>query len=177
MTPDDCIEEIAPQIVVRAALFPLCKVLGLRDKDLAALAADVGTRSTQAFEQAYLESVETQRRALFEATIDDPRFSRALSLTNDALSRHLTTRHLRSAPRDKRARRLDATLYRYLARAVWRTQPCDLWAGVTVADWGTPHESGQSPRATRSPRTCGRTSSSCSHWRTPNSIWTGACTS
>ncbi|GAA2767622.1 hypothetical protein GCM10010103_66640 [Streptomyces paradoxus] len=136
MTPNDCIEEIAPQVVVRAALFPLRTLLGLRDRGLATLAADAGTQPTQAFEQAYLASIEEQRRALFEATVDDPRFTRALCLTNEALSRHLTTRHLRSAPRDKRARRLDATLYRYLARAVWRTQPCDLWAGVTVADWG-----------------------------------------
>ncbi|MGW4029826.1 lantibiotic dehydratase [Streptomyces sp. NPDC004838] len=140
MTPDDCVEELAPAVVVRAALFPVRTLLGLRDSELAALSTEVGTRPTPAFEQAYLAGVERQRRALLEATVGDPRFARALCLTNDALSRWITTRSPqtapREAPRDKRARRLDATLYRYLARAVWRTQPCDLWAGVTVAGWG-----------------------------------------
>ncbi|MCA9688682.1 MAG: lantibiotic dehydratase, partial [Myxococcales bacterium] len=40
------------------------------------------------------------------------------------------------ARRNKRARHLETSLYRYLARAVGRTEPCGLWTGVTLAHLG-----------------------------------------
>jgi hypothetical protein len=77
-----------------------------------------------------------QREALGRVTIEDPQFARALCITNEDLSARLATQRSCLGESNKRGRRLEATLYRYLARAVWRTEPCDLWAGVGIAEWG-----------------------------------------
>src|SRR5215218_4883272 len=108
MTPEGWIEGLAPAVVVRAALFPLGTLLRLVDVDLAALAARAGTQSTSAFEEAYEASIKRQRHTLSSATIEDTRFSRALCLTNDELSRRICAKGSLPARRDKRARRLDA---------------------------------------------------------------------
>ncbi len=136
MTEGDCTPELAPAVVVRAALFPLRTLLRLADVELAALAATTGARSSAAFEQAYESSMQRQRGALSAATLEDPRFARALCLTNEDLSRRLGAKGGLPARRNKRARHLETTLYRYLARAVWRREPCDLWAGVALGTWG-----------------------------------------
>ena len=135
MTPEECIEELAPAVVVRAALFPLGRLLRLADGELAALAAHAGSEWPSTFEEAYAASMEKQRRTLAAGTIEDPRFLRALCLTNDDLSRRIARQPSLPPQHNKRARHLDTTLYRYLARAVWRTEPCDLWAGVALGPW------------------------------------------
>jgi hypothetical protein len=136
VTPEECIEELAPAVVVRAALFPLQTLLRLADPAHAARAAEAGTRTTAAFEAAYDATLHQQRATLFAATLGDPRFERALCLTNEDLSRKLAANQGLPARRNKRARHLETTLYRYLARAVWRREPCDLWAGVALGRWG-----------------------------------------
>lgn len=139
MTRDALLAELAPSVVVRATRFPVRALESLADSALAEIAMravarrDAETRSS--FERAYDESAEGQRRILWKLTVEDARFVRALALTNEELARRVLDRPLRPA-RNKRARHLETTLYRYLARAVWRTEPCDLWAGMTVATWG-----------------------------------------
>lgn len=135
MSADPCIEELAPAVVVRAALFPLDHLRGLADAELAALADRATSVDTPAFDAAYRASMVRQRQALATATIEDPRFARALAMTNEDLSRRIGVARVRLGDATKRGRRLEATLYRYLARAVWRTEPCDLWAGVGLAVW------------------------------------------
>jgi hypothetical protein len=135
---EDCIDQLGPSVVVRSALFSMRRLDDLADPDLAALSTDCGRNPSPAFEQAYATSMRRQRRLLWEATVDDPRFAKALCITNDELSRYITTK--RAALRGRRARRLDTTLYRYLARAVWRTEPRDMWAGVTLARWAATTE-------------------------------------
>jgi hypothetical protein len=137
VTPMECIEELAPCVVVRAALFPLSTLLGLADAGLAEFAESAGTRLTPAFEEAYEASMQRQRRTLAAATIGDSRFLRALCLTNDNFSRTIAKKGVLPARRNKEARRLSTTLYNYLARAAWRTEPCDLFAGIALAHWGS----------------------------------------
>jgi Lantibiotic dehydratase, N terminus len=134
----ECIEELAPCVVVRGALFPLSILLGLTDAELTKFAESSDTLLTPAFEQAYEASMQRQRRTLSAATIGDSQFLRALCLTNDNLSRTIAKKGaLPATPQNKEARRLNTTLYNYLARAVWRTEPCDLFAGITLAHWGS----------------------------------------
>jgi hypothetical protein len=131
----DCIEELAPAAVVRAALFPIRMLTDLADREITELADELATRSPS-FDLAYEASMRRQREALGRVTIEDPQFARALCITNEDLSRRLATQRSCLGESNKRGRRLEATLYRYLARAVWRTEPCDLWAGVGIAVWG-----------------------------------------
>lgn len=135
MSISEYIEELAPAAVVRAALFPLYLLTDLADLEITEPADRLATR-TPSFDIAYEASMRRQREALGRATIGDPRFARAICITNEDLSRRLATQRSRLGESNKRGRRLEATLYRYLARAVWRTEPCDLWAGVGIAVWG-----------------------------------------
>jgi hypothetical protein len=132
---DDVIEELAPAVVVRAALFPISTLDALADDELVRI-ADEATDADAEYESAYEASMRRQRESLARHTIDQPRFGRALCMTNEELSDRITAQRSSLQRSGKRARRLDATLYHYLARAVWRTEPCDLWTGVTIAEWG-----------------------------------------
>ena len=123
--------ETSPVIVVRAARFPLTALLRLAD----AAAGDFAGADELGSESEYDAAVERQRRTLAELTLDNPAFMRALAVTNDELARSASARGL-GGRRDKRARHLETTLYRYLARGAWRTEPCDLWAGMSLATWG-----------------------------------------
>lgn len=136
MSANGCIDELAPAAVVRAALFPIDALRDLVDVELASIVDDAANGSPPGFPAVYEASMQRQRRALAVATIEDARFARALCLTNAELSRRVTSQASRIGESGKRARRLEATLYRHLARAVWRTEPCDLWAGVGMAEWG-----------------------------------------
>jgi hypothetical protein len=140
---------VAPAFVVRAASFPIRTLLELADESLAALAveATTGTDSarraplTIAYEAAYGRVMQQQQRILMAATVADPAFMKALCLTNDDLSRRIAASGPLRETRNKRTRQLAGTLYRYLARATWRTEPCDLWAGVAIGRWGERTES------------------------------------
>jgi len=129
--------ELAPAVAVRAACFPLDRLLGLVDAELAGRCRGQveGDRAPAELEAAYEASIAGQRARLAQLTLEDPRFQRALCITNQELSRRVASMTAFSARRNKRARHLETTLYRYLARAVWRTAPCDLWSGLTLATW------------------------------------------
>lgn len=114
---------LAPAAVMRAALWPVDTVAALA-------AAGAGTDD---YEARMLRELE----ALWRLTLDDPRFCCALAACNP----HLLARLQRaSLPRrwNKRVRQLAATLYQYLARACWRTEPNGLWAGVRLLQWSGP---------------------------------------
>lgn len=125
--------ELGPAVVIRAARFPVRALEALADPALVAAMIAGGTPAERL--AAYQASAERQRRVLWTLTVEDACFVRALALTNEGLAQRVVDQPLRSA-RNKRARHLETTLYRYLARAVWRTEPCDLWAGMTLASWG-----------------------------------------
>jgi hypothetical protein len=131
-------ESLAPAVVVRAARFPRARLLALADAPLAAAArrqAREATLTDAEFAALYDQQISVQRQILARATTADDRFVRALAITNADFTR-LALRFSGTGRRDKRARHLETTLYRYLARAVSRTEPCDLWSGVALATWG-----------------------------------------
>jgi Lantibiotic dehydratase, N terminus len=80
----------------------------------------------------YAEIFDREREILWEITAADDRFMKALILSNrlvaDKVREYLPK--WQQQPRNKTIRRLEHTLYRYLARAVGRTTPNGLWAGV-----------------------------------------------
>ncbi len=134
---DAGIASLAPAVVVRASRFPWSTLAGLADAALAGRAADEGPGATSpAFEAAYAETMLRQQQRLAAATVDDDSFMKALAITNDALGRRLAGDRSWVGSRGKRARQVQGTLYRHLARAAWRTEPCDLWAGVGIGRWG-----------------------------------------
>ncbi|WP_448191601.1 lantibiotic dehydratase [Azospirillum sp. sgz301742] len=126
--------ELAPRVVVRAALWPIETLCGLSDPALADAAR--GAVTDEAFAGLHAEAMRRQQRRLATATIDDPGFAAALALANPTAYRRLAARPM-TPDRDKRSRQTERTLYRYLARAVWRTTPYGLWAGTALAAWGT----------------------------------------
>ncbi|MCA9710830.1 MAG: hypothetical protein KDK70_33620, partial [Myxococcales bacterium] len=121
--------QLAPAIVVRVAAWPMAAVTGLGAEEVPDPAEG------EAFEQAHARALEHDRAHLWARTVEDPRFMRALAVANPELARGLVGR-TRPSSRNKKVRHLETTLYRYLARAVSRTQPGDLWAGATLAGWG-----------------------------------------
>ena len=123
--------ELAPAAVVRVAGFPLAAVAALADPDLAALPRTGAAAAIAAHDAAYTASIARQRAALWAATAADPAFMRALTLCNPALAAAVPAR--RPEGRNKRVRHLETSLYRYLARAVARTEPNGLWSGVALA--------------------------------------------
>ena len=126
----------APAAIVRAALFPLSRLLGLADPTIAHLAAIGREADPGAYTQAYDGAIERQRGLLAQATLADPAFMRALTVTNPMFARRAITNGPLAPVRNKKVRHVETSLYRYLARAVWRTEPCDLWAGVALVEWG-----------------------------------------
>jgi hypothetical protein len=128
---------LAPAVIVRAAAWPIESLNGFGDGELARMAAaatpDLATE-WDAYVERYGRVLAQERAALRRATVQDPRFLNALAVTNpDAVS--AARRVDLDGERTRRVRQLERTLYRYLSRAVGRTEPCDLWAGVALASW------------------------------------------
>ncbi|OPC78837.1 hypothetical protein B4N89_32395 [Embleya scabrispora] len=96
---------------------------------LAADAADRTelARSRAAFEAEYAAELARQRHALWRLT-HEPRFARALVLAHREVARHWAGAP-ESAPADKRRRRTEDTVLRYLLRAAGRPTPAGAWAG------------------------------------------------
>ncbi len=130
--------ELAPAVVVRVAGWPIGAVKGLGDAALteAAVRASEGDAGCSDLTPRYTEALERARLRLWQRTAGDPRFMRALALVNPTLAVSLANKSF-PARRNKAARHLETTLYRYLSRAVSRTEPCGLWTGATVARWST----------------------------------------
>lgn len=129
--------ELAPAVIVRVAGWPLGAItcLGGTGIDLAARTAGPARAEQDGYAAAYARAVDDERARLWARTAGDPRFVRALAIANPELARSLLGATM-PPTRNKRARHLETTLYRYLARAVSRTQPGDLWTTVTLASFG-----------------------------------------
>jgi hypothetical protein len=124
-------QELGEQFIVRAAAWPLERLDGFGQLDDAFEAALSDTER----ERAYDAWIERERALLHASTIADPLFLKALALTNPDFAARAAAFDP-AAPRNKRVRHLETTLFRYLSRAVTRTTPCDLWAGVTLGTFG-----------------------------------------
>ncbi|MFZ6180293.1 lantibiotic dehydratase [Nannocystis pusilla] len=129
--------DLAPAAVVRVAAFPLSRVQVLAEPELAARARVADSKDMSAWTcycEAYAAAIERTRARLWASTADDPAFMRALTLGNPELaaSAASTVR----APRSKRVRHRETSLYRHLARAVARPEPNGMWAGVALARVG-----------------------------------------
>ncbi len=129
--------ELAPAAVVRVAGWSLDAVRELDDPQLGALARETtpGGSGWREYVARYDDAIERGRRTLWGRTVESRRFMRALAVVNPALARGFLGRVL-SERRNKKARHRETTLYRYLARAASRTEPCALWTGVALASWG-----------------------------------------
>jgi hypothetical protein len=127
--------ELAPVVLLRAAAFPIRKLTGFGDPVLAerARAARPG-EADQDFQVAYAGSIERERLLLREETASDAGFMRALTIANPQLAQRAANSVGRQL-RVKKSRRLHRALFRHLSRAVGRTEPADLWAGVAMTDW------------------------------------------
>jgi lantibiotic biosynthesis dehydratase-like protein len=136
--------KLAPQVLFRCAAWPLDRLDSLNDATLAesargvvaASSASPGAAADEQYCAQYERSLLNQRRHLWAMTFDDETFRRALTLTNPEFSSRLRTKRFRET-RDKSARHLDGALYRYLSRAVGRTEPADVWAGIGLGTWAS----------------------------------------
>ncbi|GAA4402868.1 hypothetical protein GCM10023168_13810 [Fodinibacter luteus] len=129
--------DFAPVALLRAAAFPIDRLDGLGDSALASLALTAGNGPVSGdLVAAYERAMERERRLLREVTVGDEAFMKALVIANPQLARSAAAvpgrRRRKAAARD---RRLYGALYRHLSRAVGRTEPADLWAGVALAEW------------------------------------------
>lgn len=122
----------APVGILRAAAWSIDCLNQFGDVTLAALAAQVipATPSWQAYLTVYNRVLEQEREVLWQLTAADRRFMKALRLSNPIVAEKVKGVEAKQ-PRSKTIRRLENTLYRYLARAVGRTTPNGLWAGVS----------------------------------------------
>jgi hypothetical protein len=123
--------ELAPAAVMRSAAWPI--------ESLAPFGGQEPSRSLgagRAFEVAYDAEIERERSALWDRTAGDASFLKALAVASDSLFTRVVQHAGRGAPRDKRTRHLETSLYRYLARASTCTTPQGLWAGVCLARFG-----------------------------------------
>lgn len=82
-----------------------------------------------AFELQHEAEIERQRLALEAATSED-RFRRALLLANPLVERKWRSPYREIRGPTKRERDLEATVFRYLMRAIGRPSPAGTWAGV-----------------------------------------------
>lgn len=129
--------DLCPAAVVRVAAFPLRRVQALAEPELAARARVADSKDMSSWTgycEAYAAAIERTRARLWASTADDPAFMRALTLGNPELAASAagTVR----APRNKRVRHRETSLYRHLARAVARPEPNGMWAGVALARVG-----------------------------------------
>lgn len=133
---------LAPAAIVRVASWPLDDLVALGDPSLARAAAQVDPDQAEtvvALEADYEASIEAGRSHLWATTVADPRFRAALVLSSPGLHRQLGDGQ-RSRRRNKSARHVDTSLFRYLSRACTRTEPFGLWTGVTLAMLGAGQE-------------------------------------
>ncbi|MDD5036089.1 MAG: lantibiotic dehydratase [Methylococcaceae bacterium] len=143
--------ELAPAAVVRVAGWPLETLQRLAAPRLAGQAASLDRAdeaSLAAYEEDYRQVLEDQRRYLWRVTAGDPRFRCALALSSPSLASRLKD-GIAPERRNKRARHLEKSLYRYLARAVSRIEPHGLWIGVTLAKFCSRKATRVSPSAPR----------------------------
>lgn len=138
---------LAPRCVMRAAAWPIESLLVLADPALLPSSNTVvhSANTTIPNDAAYQAALDAQAARLWQMTLGEPAFRRALALANPAL--YARIRHTR-APRgswNKRDRQLAASLYQHWARACWRTEPCGLWAGAALVEWA--EECSQTPVA------------------------------
>lgn len=122
----------APVGILRAAAWSIDCLNQFGNVTLAALAAQAtpAAPNWQAYLTAYDRVLEQEREALWQLTASDQRFMKALRLSNPIVAQKVKGVEAKQ-PRSKAIRRLENTLYRYLARAVGRTTPNGLWAGVS----------------------------------------------
>ncbi|MCW2241609.1 lantibiotic dehydratase family protein [Azospirillum canadense] len=126
--------ELAPRVVVRASLFPLSRLDAFAAPGLVRDA--LSDLDDAAFAGRYAEAMVAQQATLVAQTLDDPAFARALAFSSPAAYWRLAAKPP-SPARDKKSRQAEQALYRWLARAAWRSTPCDLWAGTILASWGS----------------------------------------
>lgn len=129
--------ELAPAAVVRVASWPAAALDRLQDPALSELACADGVGAGAAYRAAYAVAIERQRRELAAITVADPRFRCAVAVASPGLARALEAWPRDPPRRNKRARHIETSLLRYLARAIGRTEPAGLWTGVTLARLGT----------------------------------------
>lgn len=126
--------ELAELGVVRGAAWPIECLDRFGSQELVELALSSADRDRQLYFAKYAEIFDREREILWEITAADDRFAKALMLSNrlvaDKVRAYLP--RWQQQPRNKIIRRLEHTLYRYLARAVGRTTPNGLWAGVCL---------------------------------------------
>jgi hypothetical protein len=129
---------LSPVGVLRVAAWPVEALDAFGDRELFAAGAALGERApTTTLERVYEAVLVQEREALWARTVSDERFRKALALANPALYEKLEGRAARPDARpNKRARHLDTTLYRLLARAVGRTEPFGAWCGVGIVTFG-----------------------------------------
>jgi Lantibiotic dehydratase, N terminus len=132
---------LAPVGILRAAAWSLECLDGFGDRSLAeaALKAIEGG-NWDIYESAYNRVFDRERAYLISVTVGDLRFRRAIRLSNSIVSAKIEGLDYTPGelpPRNKMLRRLEHTLYRYLARSIGRTNPNGLWAGVGLIEFGT----------------------------------------
>lgn len=123
---------LAPAAVARIGSMPLASLASLSSPALAQRARELDPR---AFAAEYERVLEEHRQSLWRHTVANPRVRCGLALASPSLVAELVET-TPSPRRNKRARHLDTSLYRYLARAVGRLEPCGLWTSVTLASLG-----------------------------------------
>jgi len=124
--------DLGPGALARVATGPLPALTRLGDPELARSAAE----ARPGYELAHARAREAEAETLVRLTLAEERFGLALAFASPAAARRLAGLE-RQALAPRRQRRLDATLYRYLARWSSRCEPLGLWAGVARVTWGT----------------------------------------
>ncbi len=125
----------APVGILRAAAWSIESLDQFGDATLADLAlasTSVNTNTWQDYTETYHQVFERDRQRLWRMTAEDERFMKALLFSNPIVSAKVR-QFLPFNPKNSRTktiRRLENTLYRYLARAAGRTTPNGLWAGT-----------------------------------------------
>lgn len=125
--------------MLRVAEWPIESLSGFGDPDL--FDAVCEGHELGELEARYEAALARERVLLWERTVLDPAFMKALAMANPSLCRKVqdfTRRHPEAwrSPRNKRTRHLETTLVRLLARAAGRTEPFGAWCGVGVAVLG-----------------------------------------
>lgn len=120
---------LAPAAVARIGSMPIEALESLSSPALARLAAEADERTFAAEHERVLEA---HRAALWRHTVGNPRVRCGIALSSPSLAAELGE-PVPSPRRNKRARHLDTSLYRYLARAVGRIEPCGVWTSVALA--------------------------------------------
>src|SRR2546426_2103356 len=120
--------ELAPAAIIRAPAWPIETLEPFGDPDLANECC-----SAHPIDSAYETAVNRERMALWDRTVGDPSFMRALLLASPSLFERARAYKAPLGARSKSVRHLETSLYRYLALAAARPTPNHLWAGVTLA--------------------------------------------